>query len=94
MIQNNIEYIEEIQDLTYELMTAFHSGVSWLIVYCEENNLPMPDLDRARTLITTSGYVLENSEFINRRVTQRNTNREGNSTKKIKSYILRYFIVR
>lgn len=58
-----IEEIDKVQDLTYELMTAFHSGLSWLVRYCERNNLPLPDMDKARTLITTSSYVLEHSEF-------------------------------
>jgi hypothetical protein len=63
MKHNNLESIEEIQDLTYELMSAFHSGLSWIIVYCEKNNLPIPDLDKAKSLISMSGSILENSEL-------------------------------
>lgn len=83
MIKNNLESIEEIQDLTYELMSAFHSGLSWIVVYCEKNNLPMPDLDKARTLVTTSGYVLEYSEFAHQPIVNtENNSREDNSTLK------------
>lgn len=61
--QNKKDSIESIQELTYELMSAFNSGLFWLVEYCEKNNLPIPDLERARSLITTSSFVLENSEF-------------------------------
>lgn len=59
--------LEKIQDLTYEMMSAFNDGLSWIIGYCEKNNLPMPDLDQVRGLISTSSYVLENSEHANTR---------------------------
>lgn len=62
-MKNDLELIKEIQDSTYELMSAFHSGLSWLMDYCEKNNIPLPDLDKVRSLVTTTSYTLEHSEY-------------------------------
>lgn len=56
---NNTKKIEKMADFTYELMDAYRSGLSWLLDYCDRNNYPYPDVDRALSLIRISGVVLD-----------------------------------
>ena len=59
-VLNQIEYL---QQMNYELMDTFRTGLFWLISYCEKYDIPLPDLDRAKNLISVSGFILEYSEF-------------------------------
>ncbi len=94
MAQHDLESLDEIQDMTYNMMVVFNDGLNWLVDYCRKNNLPYPDLNKAVSLISTSGYLLEHSEFTHRKTTGTRNNQQDNSTFKIKHYILGYLIVR
>jgi len=65
MNQNKLERLERIQTINFELMDAYRSGLSWMVDYCEKNNLPYPDLNRAYYLIHVSGMMLEQPNFNN-----------------------------
>ena len=59
MNRRKTESIEKMADFTYDLMDAYRSGLSWLLDYCDRNNYPYPDLDRALSLIRMSGVLLD-----------------------------------
>jgi len=57
--KDTLELIEKLQNVNYELMDQFRSGLSWLLDYCQKNNIPYPNLDIAMSLIRTSGSFLD-----------------------------------
>ena len=65
MNQKKLEAIERMQAVNYELMDAFRNGLFWVVDYCEKNNLHYPDLERACSLIQTTGIILENQYQLN-----------------------------
>ncbi len=51
--------VESLQVLNYEMMDALRSKIVWLIKYCEQNNIVIPDIKDIFGLIDKSGKLLE-----------------------------------
>jgi hypothetical protein len=57
--QQLVHEVEEMQDLNYEIMDTLRSKLVWLIKYCGQNNIILPDIEAVFDLIDKSGNLLE-----------------------------------
>jgi hypothetical protein len=51
--------VDSLQDLNYEILDTLHSKLAWLIKYCGQNNIILPDIKAIFDLIDKSGKLLE-----------------------------------
>jgi hypothetical protein len=51
--------VEALQDLNYEIMDTLRSKLVWLMKYCGQNNIILPDIKAVFDLIDKSGRLLE-----------------------------------
>jgi hypothetical protein len=54
-----IQEVKRLQALNYEMLDSLRSQLSWLLRYCESNNIPLPDLKKLTLLFTKSSTILD-----------------------------------
>ena len=77
-----------------ELLEHLESTMRWLLHHCEKNGINLPNEYQLRRSVERAQELIQKLPTNQPIVNTNNNSQEDNSTYKIKSYILRYFIVR
>lgn len=54
-----IKEVKKLQAMNHDMLDFLRTQVAWLLEYCERNNIPLPDLSKAKLFFKTSGDILE-----------------------------------